>query len=182
MNTKVETQHLLNNQIKSHKIMLLDKEGQKIGDMSYRDAMQKAYDAKLDLMQVGENGDIAICKLLNYESWLYHENKKRHKQEFKNRSQELKTINFRPVTGENDFKLKLRKVAEFLDDNHKVKIVVKFKNYRESTMDSINKEVINKIIESINEHGEMDGRLNTSPKEMSFIIKPNKKPVLKMKP
>ena len=106
MNTKVETQHLLNNQIKSHKIMLLDKEGQKIGDMSYRDAMQKAYDAKLDLMQVGENGDIAICKLLNYESWLYHENKKRHKQEFKNRSQELKTINFRPVTGENDFKLK----------------------------------------------------------------------------
>lgn len=182
MEKHLEKTHLVNHQIRASRIMLLDKEGQKIGEMTLREAMQKASENELDIMQVGENQGTAICKMLNYESWLYHENKRKQKQEFKNRSHELKSMNFRPVTGEHDFQLKLKKVGEFLEENHKVKIVIKFKNYRESTMKPVNDEVVQKILDSVQEVGLLDGKVNANHKEMNFILKPAKKPTPKMKP
>ena len=182
MEKRLENKHLVNQQIKASRVMLLDSDGSKIGEMSIREALNKAYEEELDLMQVGQNQDMAICKILNYESWLYHEQKKRHKQEFKNRSQEMKSMQFRPVIGDNDFNLKIKKVSEFLEDNHKVKIVIKFKTYRETTMQELNQEFVDKILSSVEEVGSLDGKVNMGGKDMSFILKPSKKPVPKVKP
>lgn len=178
----LEKEHLVNEHIKASSVMLLDTEGNKLGEFSLKDALQKAYDEQLDLMQVGMNQTMAICKILNYESWLYHEKKKREKQEFKNRSQEMKSISFRPVIGDNDFNLKARKVAEFLGDNHKVKVVIKFKSYRESTMQELNKEFIDKILSTVDEVGALDGKVSFGGRDMNFILKPSKKPAPKVKP
>lgn len=167
--------HLVNEQIKSTKILLLSSEGQKIGDMSYREAMRLASEQELDLMQVGENKDFAICKLVNYSKWLYHEQKRKHKEDLKHKSQEMKSMHFRPAIGEHDFQLKAKKVSEFLTENHKVKVVVKFKTYRETTMRELNKEFIDKLLETINPYGSLDGKINYSGKEINFIVKPIKK-------
>lgn len=172
--------HLLNHQIKASKVMLLDKDGEKVGEMTLQEALKKANDEELDLMQLGQNQDTAICKLLNYESWLYHENKKKHKQDVKNRSHELKTMNFRPVTGEHDFQLKLDKVSKFLQDNHKVKIVIRLKN-REHTLRSVNEQAVQRIMDSISTIGNLDSKVNYGFKEINFILKPEKKPAPKMK-
>lgn len=176
----MEKQPLLNNAIRAQKVLLLDQEGEKVGEMSRIDALNRARNEELDLMQVGESPNFAICKIVNYESWKYHEEKKRQKQDFQNRSHELKTINFRPVTGDNDFLLKIKKIYEFLEDNHKVKVCVKLKS-REGTMKSVNDEVVNRIQESLEEVGLVDGKVNWSYKEINFIMKPNKKPALKIK-
>lgn len=176
----MDKQPLLNNAIKATTILLLDQEGQKIGEMSRAEALNRAKDEELDLMQVGENPQFAICKIVNYQSWKYYEDKKRQKQEFHNRSQELKTINFRPVTGEHDFLLKIKKIHEFLEDNHKVKVCIKLKS-REFTMKEVNEEVVRKIQESLQEVGVLDSKVSSSYKEINFILKPYKKPVAKMK-
>jgi translation initiation factor IF-3 len=173
--------HLLNSQIKAQKVLLLDEDGGKVGEMSTREALYRANEQEMDLMQVGENKDIAICKILNYDSWLYHENKKKQKQEFKNRSHEMKTINFRPVTDDHDFNLKMRKIAEFLEDNHKVKIVIKLRS-REGSMKSVNDAMVQRIMGAITEKGTLDSRVSTTFKEINFIVKPEKKVVLKSKP
>lgn len=182
MEKRLDNKHLVNEQIKANRVMLLDTDGNKLGEISFREALNKAYEQQLDLMQVGANQDVAICKILNYESWLYHEQKKRHKQEFKNRSQEMKSMQFRPVIGDHDFNLKIKKVAEFLDENHKVKIVIKFKSFRETTMQDLNQEFIDKILSSVEEVGALDGKVNIGGKDMSFILKPSKKPAPKAKP
>lgn len=176
----MEKQPLLNNAIRAQKVLLMGQDGEKIGEMSRIDALNRARNEDLDLMQVGESPFFAICKILNYESWKYHEEKKRQKQDFQNRSHELKTINFRPVTGDNDFLLKIKKIYEFLEDNHKVKVCVKLKS-REGTMKSVNDEVIQRIQNSLSEVGLVDGKVNWSYKEINFIMKPSKKPVLKVK-
>jgi translation initiation factor IF-3 len=176
----LEKKHLLNYQIKSEKVVLLDQDGHKSGEMSSREALRKASEQNLDLIQVGVNNNIAICKILNYESWLYHENKKKQKQEFKNRSHEIKTMPFRPVIGEHDLQLKLKKVIEFLNSQHKVKISVKFNSFRESSMRELNEEFVKKIIDYLENYGALDSKINYAPKEISFIIKPQqKKHVLK---
>lgn len=177
----MEKQHLLNNQIKAQKVLLLDKDGERVGEMSLREALYRANEQDLDLMQVGENKEFAICKILNYDSWLYHENKRKQKQEFKNRAQELKSINFRPVTDDHDFNLKLKKISEFLDDNHKVKVVIKLKS-REGSMKSVNEAVVQRIIDSLAEKGVLDSKINWSFKEINFIVKPEKKVAPKVKP
>jgi len=181
-NTQLDNKHLINEQIRASRIMLLDTDGNKLGEMSFREAMNKAQNSQLDLMQVGNAQDVAICKILNYESWVYHEQKKRHKQEFKNRSQEMKIMQFRPVIGDNDFNLKLKKVSEFLTEHHKVKIVIKFKNFRETTMHDLNKEFVNKIITGVEEIGSLEGRVTFGGREMNFILSPAKKPTPKVKP
>ncbi len=178
----MEKTHLINEQIRANRILLLDLEGEKIGEMSIRDALKLAYEQELDLMQVGQNKEIAICKIINYSKWLYHDQKKKHKQEVKNRSHEMKSMQFRPSIGENDFQLKTRKVSEFLADNHKVKIVIKFKAFRETVMHEINQEFIEKLIGSVNEVGVLDGVINKGGREISFILKPFKKPALKQTP
>lgn len=176
----MDKQPLLNYAIKAQKILLLDQEGQKIGELNRNDAIRRAQEQDLDLMQVGENPNYAICKILNYQSWKYHEDKKRQKQEFKNRSQDLKTINFRPVTGDHDFLLKVKKINEFLEDNHKVKVCIKLKS-REASMRSVNEEVVNRIQEALQEFGVLDSKVNWSPKEINFIMKPSKKQTAKPK-
>ena len=171
---------MLNNAIKAQKILLLDQEGEKLGEMSRIEALNRARNEELDLMQVGESPNFAICKIVNYQSWKYHEDKKRQKQEFQNRSHELKTMNFRPVTGDHDFLLKIKKIQEFLEDNHKVKICIKLKS-RESSMKSVNDEVIQRIQESLQEVGILDSKVSWTYKEINFIMKPNKKPAMKVK-
>lgn len=175
-----QNQHLLNHQIKSSQVLLLDQNGEKVGVVTREEALKKATEQELDLMQVGQNKDIAICKILKYESWLYHENKKKQKQEFNNRAQELKSIQFRPNIGENDLQLKLKKIEHFLEDNHKVKIILKFKS-REGTMKTVNEALVQKLLDNLAEKGVLDSKVNTSPKEINFIMKPEKKVVAKMK-
>lgn len=175
-----QNQHLLNRQIKASKVLLLDQDGEKVGQMTINEALQKAVEQELDLMQVGQKEDLAICKIINYESWLYHENKKKQKQEFKNRAHEVKSINFRPVIGDNDFSLKMKKIEEFLADNHKVKVAIKLKS-REGTMKAVNDAIIKRIMDSLESKGALDSKINWSPREINFIVKPEKKAVPKMK-
>ena len=170
----MEKQHLVNYEIKSPRVMVITDSGEKMGEMSFKEAIQKAQDSGLDLMQVGEGRDrLPICKMLNYGAWRYHEEKRRKKQEFQNRAQETKSMNFRPVTDDNDFKLKIKKINEFLQKNHKVKIVIKLKS-REGTMRELNEAVVARILDSLGEVGTLDTKISWSFKEINFVLKPNK--------
>lgn len=178
----MEKNHLLNNEIKSQYILLLGEDGEKPLQMSLREGLYRANEAEMDLMQVGENKEkLAICKILNYGSWLYHEKKRKEQQEKKNKPQELKIINFTPNIGDNDFQLKTKQILKFLEEGHKVKIVLKLRS-REGAMKSVNDAVVQRIIEAVSERSVLDSKISTSFKEINFIVKPEKKAAPKMKP
>lgn len=174
MEIGLDKKNCINEQIRASKVLLLGKEGEKIGVFALREALDMADKEDLDLMQVGQNQEFAICKIVNYSSWLYHEQKKKHKQEVKNKSHDLKCINFRPGIGENDFNRNIKKISEFLEEQHKVKVSVKFKSFRETTMVELNNAFIEKIINSLDEFGILDGKINNGGRDINFIVKPSK--------
>lgn len=167
-------QHLLNNMIKVNKIRLLDDAGKDIGEFTYHEAMKQAEENNLDLVQFGLNKDTAICRILKYDSWLYHENKRKQKMDFHNRSQDMKAMNFRPGIGDNDFQIKMKKINEFLEEGHRVKIIIKLKN-REFTMKTVNDALVQKITEAFKDTAGIDSKISWSPKEINFMLKPEKK-------
>lgn len=177
----MKTEHLLNEQIRSPKIMLFDKDGEKIGEMPRSEAIKRAEDAELDLMQVGESPDFAVCKLVNYESWLYHENKKKHKQEMKNRSHEMKGIKLTPKIAEHDFERQIGKILEFVQEGHKVKVSIRLKG-REASMRSVNDAFVEKIREAISDFAAFEGAVNYAGREINFLLTGAKKPTVKAKP
>ncbi len=172
---KQEPKHILNNNIRANQIVLLSHDGEKLGTFSFRDAMNQALEQQLDLMQVSRNGDTAFCKIINFDSWMYHEKKKKDKQDFKNRSHGVKSMQFSPEIGENDLKLKLKKVSEFIEDGHKVKVVIKFKFARQASMKELNKEIINAIIQGVQETASLDSDVSYAGREINFMLKPAKK-------
>ncbi len=169
-----EPKYILNNNIRASKIILLSHDGEKLGTFSFRDAMNQALDQQLDLMQVSfsKQDDTAFCKIINFDSWLYHEKKKKDKQDFKNRSHGVKTMQFSPDIGEHDLQLKLKKVGEFIAEGHKVKVMIKFKFARQASMKELNKGIINNILQSVEEIASLDSDISYAGKEINFILKP----------
>ncbi len=160
--------------------MLFDEDGEKVGVVGLPEALNRANDKELDLMQVSEADGVAICKIVNYDSFQYHEQKKKHKQETRNKSHQIKEMRFRAVIGEHDMQVKVAKCAEMLEEGHKVKIVLLLRGRELANRDRCN-DIANKIIETLREFAEIDVAPKDDAKGMSFTMRPEKKLVQKIK-
>lgn len=169
----MDKKYKINREIKADKVFLLS-EIQESEVLPFSVALRRAEDENVDLVQVGQRADnVPVCKLVDYNRLVYQENKRKHKQEVKNKALSLKTLVFRPVTGANDFDLKIKHANEFLQKGHKVKIILKFKS-RESTLKEYNQSILDKIVESLEEVAELDSKMSYSFKEVNFILRPKK--------
>lgn len=173
----MEIKHLINNQIKANKILLLDKDGEKIGEKSFQEAIEMAHKQNLDLVQFGFNvkDQVAVCKILKYESFIYHENKNKAKQDFQARKTELKSISFTHKIGEKDFNMKLKKVQDFIGEGRKVKIVINFGTFREANNKDITEPFMKKILTSLKDIASLDGDISKHNfREVMLMLKPKK--------
>lgn len=170
----------LNNEIKASRVLIINDAGEK-QESSFYEALNSANDAGLDLVQVAQNKGVVICRIFDYSKHLYQEKKKREKQNAKNRTQEIKSMNFRPGIGDNDLKIKVKKINEFLEEGHRVKISIRLKN-REFTMRDMNEAFVNKLQEAMAEFGVRDGSISYTNREIAFLMRPAKKDIKEAKP
>ena len=94
--------------------------------MSMRDALEKAQEASLDLVQISD-GDPIVCKILDYGQKLYEEKKQKAAAKKKQIQTQVKEIKFRPGTDEGDYQVKLRNLKRFLEGGDKVKVTLRFR-------------------------------------------------------
>lgn len=165
---------LLNEEITAKKVMLYNKEGEKLGLLGIHEARHRAEQANMDLVQMHETNEFAVCRILNYDSWLYHEQKKKHKQEVKNKTHEMKEMRFTPVIGEHDLNVKVNKCADFLQAGHKVKVVIELRGRQFANKQAI-EELVEKIQNGLSEYGVVDGGVKSELKGVMFQIKPELK-------
>lgn len=183
-----EHKHLINRQIRELKVMLLDNNGVKIGELFTNEALRRAEDAQLDLVMLSkpDNG-LAVCKILDYNAWQYHEKKKKEAQESKNKTHDLKELWISPAVGDSDLNIKIKKAQEFLKIGHKVRFTVKptkgkRDQYRLMQNFQMLKELSNKILEGVAEVSSLENDLKiTTGSNFSFTLKPEKK-VIAQKP
>jgi|SRR5690606_3612822 len=121
-----QQEHRTNNMIRSPQVRLVG-ENVEVGVYSIQDALKIARELELDLVEISPNADPPVCKVIDYNKFLYEKKRKEKEMKAKSKSAEVKEIRFTPNTDEHDFDFKSKHAEEFLKDGNKVKAYVQFK-------------------------------------------------------
>lgn len=168
--------HRLNDEIRGVKeVRLTDQNGEQLGIVSIQEALAKADEAELDLVEISPNAEPPVCRIMNYGKFMYEKEKAAKEQKKKQKVVQVKEIKFRPGTDEGDYQVKLRSILRFLEDGDKVKITVRFRG-REMAHQDIGLNVLERVKEDTSEiamiesaPGKLEGR------QAVMVIAPKKK-------
>ncbi len=153
----------INEQIRASKVQIIDNDGNKIGPITLNEALEIAFEKKLDLVLVAPNAEVPVCKLMNYGKYKFEQAKREKEAKKKQKTFELKEIRITPNIEEHDFSFKAKNARKFIEDGNKVKITVRFRG-RELNYVKLGEQELNHFIE-----------------ELSDIAVPEKRPVLEGK-
>lgn len=160
---KKKKEHKINNEIRATELRVVEE-----GIMSLTAALELAESKFMDLVLINESATPPICKIMNYEKFIYENNKKG-----KSKSLPMKEIKLTPNTADNDINYKTKHVIEFLQKGHKVKITLQFRG-REMAHISRGQELILKLILAVEEYGSAESLPSMEGKKMMATIKPKK--------
>lgn len=147
---KIQQRIRINNAIRAPKVRLIDEEGGQLGVVSFAEALLKAENAGLDLVEVAPNVDPPVCKILDFGKYRYEQEKKLQKSKKSQKNQEIKGIRLSVKIGQNDFDTKLRKAQEFLGKGNKVALQLRFKG-REMAHRELGEKVLRNFVEAMGE-------------------------------
>jgi len=150
----VQKRIISNNNIRAKEVRLIGEKGEQLGVVSKEDAMRKAWEAKLDLIQVTDKVDPPICKLIDYGKYAYQQGKKERKQTKPNRSGELKSIRLRFGISDHDIETRIKQAQKFFKQGAKVEVNMVLKG-RENALFDFAKKKIDKFLEIIKQTTEI---------------------------
>ena len=140
----------INRQIRAKEVQLIGDTGEKLGVVSFEEALEKAESKNLDLVLVSPNANPQVCKIMNYGKYKFEQAKKEKEAKKKQKVLETKEIRVTPNIEEHDFGFKSKNAKKFIEDGNKVKITVKFRG-RELNNVKAGESVLNKFIDALNE-------------------------------
>ena len=117
----------INDEITSKQIRVIDENGKQIGILDIEDALKKAKDLGMDLVEIQPKTIPPVVKIMDYGKFKFSVNKKKANIKKKQKEIKIKEMKFRPNTGNNDYLIKLKSIKSFLDEGNKVKITICFK-------------------------------------------------------
>jgi translation initiation factor IF-3 len=151
-------------------VRLIDSEGEQLGVMAVKDALERAKEKDLDLVLIAPKADPPVCRITDYGRYKYE--KEKREKENKRKQQEVKGIKIRPNTATHDLETSIRSAIKFIKEGHKVRIVCLFRP-RELQHPEVGKEKLSKIAESVGEIAKMDAEPKLSGKEMVMVLSPS---------
>lgn len=161
---KKKKEHLLNREIRLSEVRLPEE-----GVIRLSEALRLAEEQDMDLVLMSENNGIGICRIMNYEKFIYEKSKKP-----KNKILDVKEIKLGPNTAENDLTYRAKHIIEFLKKGHKVKVTLQFRGREMMHIDK-GKALMLKLIVSVEEYGLAEGLPNMEGKKLIGFIKPKPK-------
>ena len=153
---------------------MLGAEGEMIGVVPIKQALQAAEESGLDLVEVAPQAVPPVCRVMDYGKYLFEESKKRHAAKKKQKQVEIKEVKFRPVTDVGDYQIKLRKMLAFLEEGDKVKVTIRFRG-REMSHQDLGQNLAKKIQEDVGENGQIESYPRLEGRQMVMMIGPKKK-------
>jgi translation initiation factor IF-3 len=157
--------------IQSPKVRVIDENGENLGVMYTREAIEQASEAGLDLVEVSPNVDPPVCKFLDIGRYKYEAQKKANEQRKKQKTQEIKEIKMRPNIDDHDYDVKMRKVFEFLEEGDKVKVTMRFRG-REMAHGELGMAVLQRVQEQTAEMAKVEARPRMEGRQMLMVLAP----------
>ncbi|HAZ64505.1 MAG TPA: translation initiation factor IF-3 [Armatimonadetes bacterium] len=160
-----------NEEIRVPKVRLVDENGQQVGVVWVREALEAARDAGLDLLEVAPDANPPVCRIMDWGKYRYEQKQREREQRKKQRSADVKQLRLRPMTGKADFEVTRRRADAFLRDGHKVRVEVRFRG-REITHQDLGRDVLLRLAEAVGEIAEIETRPSMEGRRMFVLLAP----------
>ncbi len=161
-----------NERIKALDVQVIGSEGNNLGVMQLKQAIQLAKDEGLDLIEISPNANPPVCKIMDMGKYKYDLQKKANQAKKKQKIVSLKEIKLRPGTEIHDYNFKIKNAKKFITKGDKVKFTVKFKG-REMQHIELGKNLMNRIIEDTKDIAKVETHPKFEGRQMIMIIQPN---------
>jgi translation initiation factor IF-3 len=152
-------------------VRCIDPDGEQLGVLDTFDAIRKAEDFGLDLVEVQPNADPPVCKILNYGKFKYEAQKRANEARKKQKIIEVKEIKLRPNIDEHDYQVKMRNVQKFLNAGDKVKVTLRFRG-REMAHQELGANVLTRVREETDEFAKVEAMPKMEGRQMIMVLAP----------
>jgi len=162
-----------NEEIEATEVRVIDSEGEQAGVMGLTAAISLAKEEGLDLVEVSPNAEPPVCRIMDFGKYLFEQNKKAQSSKRKQKQVHVKEIKFRPGTDEGDYKIKLRKLREFLEIGDKTKVTLRFRG-REMAHKELGAQLLARVRDDLEEYGSVEQMPQMEGRQMVMVIAPKK--------
>jgi translation initiation factor IF-3 len=160
-----------NQMINVPKVRVIDGDGENLGVMYTREAIEQAAEVGLDLVEVSPNADPPVCKFLDVGKYRYEAQKKANLARKSQKTQEIKEIKMRPNIDDHDYDTKMRNVSRFIEDGDKVKITLRFRG-RELSHQQLGMNLLRKVQDDVAEIAKVEAFPRMEGRQMLMVLAP----------
>ena len=153
------------------KVRLVDAKGNMVGVVSRNEALERAAESNLDLVEIAANADPPVCKILDYGKFKYEEQKKKNEARKKQKVIEVKEVKLRPGIDDHDYDVKMRAMKGFIGEGDKVKITMRFRG-RELAHQDLGMNVLMRVKTDLDEIAKVEQFPKMEGKQMTMVMSP----------
>ncbi|WP_374314531.1 translation initiation factor IF-3 [Dongia sp.] len=161
----------VNHQINVREVRLVKEDGEMLGVVSTRDALNMAAEVGLDLVEISPTAVPPVCKILDYGKFKYEAQKRKNEAKKKQKVIEVKEIKMRPGIEEHDYEVKMRAIKSFLEEGDKVKVTMRFRG-REMMHQELGMKVLDKVRTELDELIKVESHPKLEGRQMIMTIAP----------
>jgi len=154
--------------------------GDQLGIKTVVEALKLAEEQNVDLVEIAPLAVPPVCKLMDYGKFRYREQKKAHEAKLKQKQIQVKEIKFRPGTDEGDYKIKLGKLIQFLEEGDKAKVTLRFRG-REMAHKEFGERLLERVKKDLDAVGLVEQYPKLEGRQMVMVLAPKKKVLVKEK-
>ena len=153
------------------KVRVIDEDGENLGVMYTREAIERAAEVGLDLVEVSPNADPPVCKFLDVGKFKYEAQKKANLARKTQKTQEIKEIKMRPNIDDHDYDTKMKKVFDFIEEGDKVKLTLRFRG-REMAHQELGMQLLQRVAEQVQEVAKVEAYPRLEGRQMLMVLAP----------
>ncbi len=150
--------------------------GDQLGIVAVGEALRMAEEQNVDLVEIAPLAVPPVCKLMDYGKFRYREQKKAHEAKLKQKQIQVKEIKFRPGTDEGDYRIKVGKLIQFLDEGDKAKVTLRFRG-REMAHQEFGVRLLERVRKDLEPHAIVEQFPRLEGRQMVMVLAPKKKAV-----
>lgn len=153
------------------RLRLVDENGEMVGIVTIREALRRAEEAGMDLVEISPNAEPPVCKILDYGKYKFEQQKKAAEARKKQKTVDVKEIQLRPMIGDHDYDVKLKAAHRFIESGDKVKVVLRYRG-RELSHTEIGFELLKRMISDMGDAIKVDQEPKMEGRQVMMVLSP----------
>lgn len=161
----------VNNQIRAEEVRIIGADGEQVGVLTIQEALEKAAENGMDLVEVSPNAKPPVCKIMDYGKFKYQKTKQLQEAKKKQKGYQIKEIKVRPKTEAHDLETKVRNIERFIGKNNKVKVTLVFRG-REIILKAQGQQVLEKLVEMTEDFAQVEQPPKYEGRVVTMLLSP----------